>query len=264
MKGLLHDIAECVQILLSEHMGTESIGDEVGIGADGTPTCKIDLIAETEVLEIIEERDAALNVLSEEAGFVDRGFDETLVLDPIDGTYNATTGIPIYCISMAVGRARLSDIRCGLVKDLVHGDTYWAEKENGAFLNGVQISVGEFEDKKTVFSVPLSRLAPESSYIAAHLPKRVRILGSAALEMCMLARGVMDVYYNQSRHRGSLRIVDIAAASLILREAGGEVFDDKFEILDMEFDVKLRKNVLAVRNLKYMDMIRDAVRRQMQ
>ena len=255
---LLQGLARQVMVIVQERGGTSDMNKEVGMGADGTPTKGLDLLAEGEVLRLMQEKNMPFNLLSEEAGFVDRGHSETLVLDPIDGTHNATTGIPFYCVSLAIGKSHLSDVTQGLVKDLVRGDEYWAERGEGAFHDGQPISVGEYREE-AIFSIPLNYMTPDANYTAARLPRRARHLGSAALEMCMLSEGVMDIYYNQSMKGGSLRIVDIAASSLILREAGGEVFGDDFEPLDMEFDARARKNVLAVRNLKYMEMVRDAV-----
>ncbi len=64
-------------------------GLELYMGADGTPTSNIDKIAEDMILECVEGMKVPVNVLSEEAGYIDRGMDRTLVIDPIDGTFNA-------------------------------------------------------------------------------------------------------------------------------------------------------------------------------
>ena len=71
----------------------------VGRGAYGTPTQAIDRVAEAAILRRLESEGADLNVLSEEAGFVDRGGSRTLIVDPVDGTYNALRGIPFYATS---------------------------------------------------------------------------------------------------------------------------------------------------------------------
>src|SRR5439155_707517 len=75
----------------------------VGRGADGAPSTRIDRLAEETVLRVLDYEGAALNVLSEEAGFIDRGGKAILVLDPIDGTHNAIRGIPTYSVSLAIG-----------------------------------------------------------------------------------------------------------------------------------------------------------------
>ena len=69
-------------------------GAKVGLGYSGAPTSRLDRVAEDAILRQLEYDGADLNVLSEEAGFVDRGGSRTLIVDPVDGTYNAVRGIP--------------------------------------------------------------------------------------------------------------------------------------------------------------------------
>ncbi|MBQ7621019.1 MAG: sugar kinase, partial [Candidatus Methanomethylophilaceae archaeon] len=85
----LSAIADAVQEEIRKIPDSDSKGDEISIGADGTPTAMIDKIAENAVLMYLERNSIPLNVLSEEIGFVDRDGEETLVLDPIDGSNNA-------------------------------------------------------------------------------------------------------------------------------------------------------------------------------
>ena len=81
-------------------------------------------------------------------------------------------------------------------------------------------------------------------------------MGSAALEMSQIASGAYDMYcYCPDNRNGGLRIVDIAAASLILREAGGKVLDRNLITLDMELDVTKRSTVIAVANSSVLEMI---------
>ena len=71
-------------------------GNNVGLGADGTATKFIDRLAENVALDLINKSKVKVNVLSEEAGFIDNGGKYTFVLDPLDGTRNAYRGIPFY------------------------------------------------------------------------------------------------------------------------------------------------------------------------
>ncbi|HVG36455.1 MAG TPA: inositol monophosphatase family protein, partial [Thermoplasmata archaeon] len=101
MKELLLELAEAVQHAVAELV--EDPSEVVGRGADGAPSARIDRVAEAAVLRVLDYEDARVNVLSEEAGFIDRGGDRTIVLDPIDGTHNALRGVPAYSVSMAIG-----------------------------------------------------------------------------------------------------------------------------------------------------------------
>src|SRR6266852_6333220 len=139
MKGLLLELADSVQHAVDAIEGNPA--EIVGRGADGAPSARIDRVAEQTVLRVLDYEGASLNVLSEEAGYIDRGGKATLVLDPIDGTHNALRGVPAYSVSMAIGHERLSDIQEALVRDLVSGATYYAAKGHGAKLNGRSIHV---------------------------------------------------------------------------------------------------------------------------
>src|SRR5437762_12996232 len=129
MKGLLLEIADAVQHAVEAFPGDPA--EVVGRGADGAPSARIDQLAEETVLRVLDYEGAALNVLSEEAGFIDRGGKATLVLDPIDGTHNAIRGIPAYSVSLAIGHERLPDAQEALVGDLVPGPPDYAGKGGG-------------------------------------------------------------------------------------------------------------------------------------
>ena len=172
-------------------------------------------------------------MLSEEAGLVDRHGDGLLVLDPVDGTHNALRGVPAYSVSLAVGHSRLADIEAGLVLDLVSGAAYYAEKGKGAELNGRPIHTKAFDPKDVLVSVYLGTNAEADAAQVAAKARRVRNLGAASLDLCLVARGAADVYYMHSREeRLKLRACDIAAGTRLVREAGGEVPDLRGRDLD--------------------------------
>lgn len=245
MKGLLLELADAVRDAVTAFEG--DISEIVGRGADGAPSRRIDRIAEETVLRVLDYEGAALNVLSEEAGFVDRGGKATLVLDPIDGTHNALRGVPAYSVSMAIGHDRLSDVQEALVRDLVSGATYYAAKGGGAFLNARPIRVHPLDLDDLVFSVYLgTHAAPQAARVASQA-RRVRVLGAASLDLCLVARGAADLYYAHSKlPETKLRSVDIAGGVLIVREAGGLVLDLKGNELDMPLIPTARTDLVAV------------------
>ena len=187
VKELLLELADAVQHAVAEI--AEDPAEVLGRGADGAPSTRIDRVAEEAVLRVLEYEDARLNVLSEEAGFVDRDGDATLVLDPIDGTHNVLRGVPAYSVSIAIGRSRLADVEEGLVRDLVSGATYYAAKGHGAKLNGRPIRVHGYDPKDLLFSVYLGTNADRDAARIASLARRVRNLGAASLDLCLVARG---------------------------------------------------------------------------
>jgi fructose-1,6-bisphosphatase/inositol monophosphatase family enzyme len=217
------------------------MGKTIDIGADGSPTKYIDKIAEDVAIKELKKSNIKINLLSEEIGFLDNGGEYIIILDPIDGTRNAYRGIPFYSVSLAIGKSFLSDVEYGIVKNIPTGDTFISEKNHGSFLNNNRISVSDFP-----FSHPLSSLVMgincDSNTINLCNKNYVRSLGSASLEMCMVAMGALDLYYVGKEF---MRIVDIAASTLIVREAGGFVKNIFGEDLDMDISLDNRTSVIA-------------------
>lgn len=251
MKDFLFEAADAVSQAIATFGG--DVGAAVGTGAYGTPTQAIDKVAEDAVLRYLEYNGVEWNVLSEEAGFVDRGGSRTLVLDPVDGTYNAVRGIPLYTTSLAVGTDRLSTITHALVRDLPRGETYYAEKGVGAFQDGKPLRTRPFRATESLFSVYLGQMAREESYEVARAARRVRNLGAASLDLCAVASGGFDLYYLNSKAKARLRVMDIAAGVLLVREAGGVVVDPARKELDMPLTLKARTNLVAAGDAKALE-----------
>ncbi|NDH91822.1 MAG: inositol monophosphatase, partial [Actinobacteria bacterium] len=83
-------------------MSKEERGAVIGLGGDGTPTHRMDVLVEAPVLDVLER--AKVNVLSEEVGWIDRRSTTTVVIDPLDGTANAIAGVPLSSFSAALVR----------------------------------------------------------------------------------------------------------------------------------------------------------------
>ena len=219
-------------------------GINIGIGADGTPTKYIDKIAEDIAIKLIKKSELEVNILSEEAGFLDFGGRYTFVLDPIDGTRNAFRGIPFYSVSLGIGKSMLSDVEYGIVRNIPTGDVFVAEKGYGAFLNKKRIGVPDIPARELFSSVTLGK---NYNDLMLSLAQKgiVRSLGSASLEMCMVAIGALDFYVVGKKY---LRVTDIAASSLVIWEAGGVVTNIKGEQLDMALDLDERTSIIAACN----------------
>jgi fructose-1,6-bisphosphatase/inositol monophosphatase family enzyme len=254
VKELLLDLAKAAQRAVDMLEGDP--GEVVGRGADGAPSTRLDRAAESAVLRRLEEKGASLDVLSEEAGFVDRHGDGLLVLDPVDGTHNALRGVPAFSVSLAMGHTRLGDIEAGMVRDLVSGATYYAAKGRGADLDGRPIHARPYDPEDVLFSVYLGSNADLDAARVAAKARRVRHLGAASLDLCLVARGAADAYYMHSREeRLKLRACDIAAGTLIVREAGGQVLDLRGHDLDMPLTVDAHTDLVAVGDRKVWEAI---------
>ncbi len=255
MKTQLIELAALVRTAVANTPAPER-GRTVAMGADGTPTSYVDRVAEDVILKYLDEMNFPANMLSEEAGYIDRGFKDTLVVDPVDGTHNACSAIPFYSVSLALGRDSLKNISEGLVMNLVTGDVFHAAKGRGATLNDAPINVRAPGSDLLLLSY-LGASANPVTYRIANRFRRVRSLGCVSLELCAIASGQADAFFiDYSDERKSPRIVDIAASILILREAGGEAYDANQEILDMPFSLEARKNMMALGSGKLLEMMR--------
>lgn len=230
----------------------ERWGETIGMGADGTPTKWIDEVAEKVLIDEVKASKLEANILSEEAGFVDLDGRQLLVADPVDGTHNAARGIPFYCISLALARDRLHDVTEGVVVNGPTGDVYHALKGKGATLNGAAIRVRPYREGAETMAIYMGAEAPEAAFELAKMPRRVRGLGAAALEISLVAAGALDGYVQWG---SALRCTDIAAGALILREAGGELHDLAGAVLDMPLNSASRREVTATGSAALADRI---------
>ncbi len=251
-KDILGHFRRCGE-KVSKAISSEDLEREkdMGRGADGTPTKRVDQIAEETALEhLIQNTD--LSILSEEAGLVEQKGDGYVIMDPIDGTNNAIFEIPFYCISLAFTPEDLSNVEVGYVRNLVTGIEFYALKGEGSFKENKRLNP-ERSEKRTV-SLYMGENAIAESYEIPPQVRRVRSLGSAALSMCMVAEGTFDLFYHRTpEEKRSLRITDIAASTLILREVGGEVYGKDKTKLNMGISATERKDVIAIYDEEIME-----------
>lgn len=256
MRRELEEIAQRVCTAIRNLPEDFEYGKTLYIGADGTPTSAIDKIAEDIILQSIEDLQLKVNVLSEEAGFVDRGCSKTLVVDPIDGTHNASLGIPYYSVSLAVGEKSLNDVEYAAVQNIITGDLYSAEKDEGARLNNKKITVKKYSSQFPSLLCYVGHYVHQDTLGKIRKCAPIRSLGCASIEMCMVADGSFDAYYyNTDLYSKNIRVVDIAASSLILREAGGEIVDLDGNLLDIPFDLNVRSGFVAYNDEKVKEIL---------
>lgn len=229
--------------------------DKVGQGAGGNATSKADKALEDAILAAA--KDLKLSVLSEEAGLIDNGSKLLAVVDPLDGSRNAGRGIPFHCTSVAIGMAgpmgRLSSVEAGVVQNLVTADLYAAKRGQGAFVNGEPVVRQNFDPDEVVVGVIADYASTEIEEAQARRDHHVRDLGSAALEMCLVGTGAMDAFIVR---KPWLRVIDIAAATLFVREAGGRVLDAQDNRdLDMPLNLDARTSLVAAHSKPAMEAV---------
>lgn len=185
-----------------------------------------DHASEKAIMDTIKQQFPDHFILSEEAGEMATGSEYKWIIDPIDGTVNYAHGIPICCVS--IGIEHNGSMVMGTVYNPFLKEFYFAEKKEGATLNGDRIAVSaETEVDKaclvtgfpyTYLDIPNGPLEVFSRFIRRGVP--VRRLGSAAMDLCWVAAGRFDGFYEHK-----LQAWDSAAGFLIVEEAGGKVTD---------------------------------------
>ncbi len=193
-----------------------------------------DHAAERAILEVIKEKFPTHHILTEESGEIKQDSEYKWIIDPIDGTVNFAHGIPICCVSVAVEKN--GEMILGAVCNPNMKELFFAEKSCGAMLNDVRIHVSEQTEVARaclVTGFPYTYINMENGpldvferFIRKGVP--VRRLGSAAIDLCWVAAGRFDGFYEHK-----LEAWDSAAGYLIVEEAGGKVTDfkgDKFSI----------------------------------
>jgi myo-inositol-1(or 4)-monophosphatase len=222
----------------------------IRIGAGGDQTKMIDQVAEQAAIAFLESKGFKGRLLSEELG--EKGFGAQdyplIVLDPIDGTTNASRGISFYSISAAISSGpRLSDVYAGTVMELPSKRVFSAERGGGAYLDNNKIAVKELQSlHEGIIGIDLNVMGNRQKLgemipLCLHV-RHMRNMGSAALEMCYVAFGGLDMYAD---NRGLLRVTDIAASHIVLKEAGATVLNLKGEPLDCELNLKERVSLVA-------------------
>ena len=193
-----------------------------GRGAGGDVTLVVDRVAEDVMVAELEALGRPLTLVSEELGELDiaGGGPPVVVLDPIDGSLNASRGIPTFATAVALADGReMADVRLGLVRDLCTGQEFVAEAGHGAWADGVPLPEAAGPPAR-IEILMLEGASPSRVAHAAHLLDgrvgRLRAIGSLALSLCHTAAGRADAMAGLGRGRP----VDIAAAQLVAREAG--------------------------------------------
>ena len=256
------DVASDVEAVLLRYPTRDDREPVVGQGRGGDDTTVIDKEAERVAvarLEALEATGIGFLLVSEELGerrFGDPESPWIVVLDPIDGSLNAKRGLPFFCISIAFADGpTLDDVRFGFVKDFGSGEEWVAEAGRGATVNGRPL--GGVRPKERLGIVDLEATTAALAATAAqrldgHVG-RIRLLGALALALCQLADGRVDGVATLKPSRS----VDLAAAALIVREAGATLRTVDGDVLGLDLDSRSR--TIAARDPQWAETLRSLV-----
>lgn len=200
----------------------------------GDVVTEVDEACERLIIDAVKREYPDYPILSEEAGAIGKEGDKPMwIIDPLDGTRNYKMGIPFFCTS--IGLVEKGRPLVGAIYDPIHDELYSAERGKGAFLNGERIHVSD-EDQLDDALISISWVKKKTDrrqfidYIEelSHETSYFRRFGSAALVSAYVACARIDAYM-----QGGLSPWDMAAAVLIVEEAGGKVTDFKGSPVDV-------------------------------
>ncbi|KAI7792870.1 inositol monophosphatase 2 [Triplophysa rosa] len=244
----MEDWSECldVAVQIAQRAGQvvqSAVKQEKRVSSKSTPT---DLVTEADhqveelIISTLREKYPSHRFIGEEssaAGVKCELTDSpTWIIDPIDGTCNFVHSFPMVAVS--IGFAVRKELEFGVIYHCFDGMLYTARKGHGAFCNGVRLHVSKEKDvsKALILTEIGAKRDPATLDIFLGNMKKllsapthgVRIIGSSTLALCHIAGGAAEAYYQYGLH-----CWDIAAAAVIIREAGGCVIDTTGGPLDL-------------------------------
>lgn len=191
----------------------------------GNIVTDVDLLVERETIAFLREEYPTHGILSEESVKEESSSGYTWIVDPLDGTRNYASGVPMFSVNLALVLG--GEVILGITYDPLRNELFWAQKGRGAFLNDAPISVSSNETVKASLIGSDMGYDDEKARRALELVlalwpgmQSMRIMGSAALGLAYAACGRLDLYFHHS-----LAPWDIVSGILLVKEAGGVITD---------------------------------------
>jgi myo-inositol-1(or 4)-monophosphatase len=219
-------------IIQAEHLGHLS---GYKLKATANIVTEVDLLCEQAVIGLLREEAPEHNILSEEQGGDALSSEYIWVIDPLDGTTNYTHTYVKFCTSIALVNRGKPIV--GVIFDQMANEMFYAVRGQGAFLNGKPIQVSSVPKLNeallvTGFSYDRGKRLCDNIEIFQKVlphPHSIRVDGSAALDLCYVASGRMDGFWERN-----MSPWDVAAGSLLVEEAGGLVTDLKNQPMPLD------------------------------
>lgn len=215
-----------------------------------------DVASERAVVKLLTENFPDHNIIAEEESKINKGSEYTWMIDPLDGTISFTKGLPFFAVS--IGLVQGSQPVVGVIYDISSRSLYFAQKGEGAFLNGKPISVSREPDLEASavdldFGHRARRVQKREAYVN-RLANKVGYLyafAPAAGILGLVSKGNLEAYVAQGWNW------DFAAGAVIVKEAGGKVTDFEGKEPDWSKD---RLNIIASNGLIH-DQILEALKK---
>jgi len=189
------------------------------------------------------------SIISEEIGEISKTkSSKFFIIDPVDGSFNFLKQIGGAGCSIALFDGKSKDLRnviYGFVGNYITGEIFFARKDSGVFLNYKKISCSKITDiSNSIIGIDFDYINPSDRshlFNIIKIPKAIRYIGSASIDLCNVARGAYDVYID---YRNDLTPENFCAAQLIIKEAGG-IFTDEFGKEITNFSMTSRFSIIA-------------------
>ena len=193
------------------------------IEKDGGIVTKADKESEDVICSFFNKKTPDFSILSEESGLTNKGKNRWII-DPLDGTTNFFHGFPHFSISIALKLE--NEIVVGVVYNPVTKEIYHAIRGSGAYKNNKHIFVSNTKKlSASLIGTGFAYMRSQNLYNALSLFRKltykthgIRRPGSAALDLCYIASGIYDGFYEKT-----LKAWDVAAGALLVEEAGGQL-----------------------------------------
>jgi len=230
MKNKLIEIAKQAGKMLKEGYFSQK---EITFKAKKDLVTTYDVAIENFLKETFAKEFVGFTIIAEESDNANIEFNDSIIIDPIDGTTNFVNQVPHTCVSVGVYKDKKPYM--GVVYNPIMEELYFAQIGYGAFLNGKQIHVSEEKELitsliSTGFPYTSSTCQEDLDDVMIRLKKilpkcqDIRRFGSAALDLCYVAKGMYEGYYEMN-----LKAWDASAGIIILAEAGGKLSNEKGE-----------------------------------
>jgi myo-inositol-1(or 4)-monophosphatase len=221
MLDFAKDLAEQAGQLLKDGLGRAR---DIRFKGEADLVTEMDLASENLIIHAIQTHFPSHAILAEESGatgHTQNGY--RWVIDPLDGTVNYAHGVPLFCVSIGLEKDGVPLL--GVIHAPVLQETYWAQRGQGAFLNGTRLQVSgqtrlEHALLVTGFPHELGRSPETLNTFGAFVDasQAVRRLGSSAIDLAWVAAGRFDAFWEPR-----LMPWDVCAGIVLVEEAGGRV-----------------------------------------
>jgi fructose-1,6-bisphosphatase/inositol monophosphatase family enzyme len=215
----------------------------------------LDNQAQEAIIQTLKKNKISAQLISEEGNKTIGNGDYIITADPVDGTTNLSRGLQPSVLSVSIATSpKQSEVVAGIVSNFYTGETFYAEKNKGATLDGSEIKPSRYIPyNQGLIGMDLSKYPKlEKTRKLIKESRHLRQEGSTASSLCNVAAGILDAHIDL---RGKARATDISAGLFIIKEAGGfyKVNEEKFGDFSLTRETKC--TLLSANTLRLLEEI---------